>query len=295
MSSEARNSQVTFFSKTPISCPVCDANFYREEMRTGRGRLIAGKLTQELRRTYEPSQKYGEVFPLVYPVTVCPACYYAAYPQDFAQIPPTAQERIKAETEKRIEGIHTLFTDLDFTTPRRLQEGLASYFFAISCYDFFPKEFSPTYKQGLSSLRAAWIASDLHKKNFSENYDYLARVFYRKARFFYTLSIEKEQRGEESIPNNFHLGPDLDKNYGYDGVLYITGLLEYRYGPRKDRKKRQQALERAKRTVARIFGMGRASRDKPAAILDNARDVYEEIGKELGLENLDPELDDELT
>jgi hypothetical protein len=35
--------------------------------------------------------------------------------------------------------------------------------------------------------------------------------------------------------------------------------------------------------------MGRASKDKPAAILDNARDVYEEITKELGEENRDPE------
>ena len=35
--------------------------------------------------------------------------------------------------------------------------------------------------------------------------------------------------------------------------------------------------------------MGRASKDKPAAILDNAREVYEEIAKELGDENRDPE------
>ena len=35
--------------------------------------------------------------------------------------------------------------------------------------------------------------------------------------------------------------------------------------------------------------MGRASKDKPAAILDSARDVYDEITKELGEENRDPE------
>ncbi len=40
---------MTFFSKEEIKCPVCGAAFYREEMRTGRGRLIAGELTEELR------------------------------------------------------------------------------------------------------------------------------------------------------------------------------------------------------------------------------------------------------
>jgi hypothetical protein len=45
---------------------------------------------------------------------------------------------------------------------------------------------------------------------------------------------------------------------------------------------RTHALQRAKRTVARIFGMGKASKEKPAAILDNAREVYDAINKELG-------------
>jgi hypothetical protein len=39
--------------------------------------------------------------------------------------------------------------------------------------------------------------------------------------------------------------------------------------------------------------MGKASKEKPAAILDNARDVYEEIATELGLESTDPEEVDE--
>ena len=65
---------LTFFSKNKIECPICDETFYREEMRTGRGRMIAGDLTKELRRNYEASQQYGEIYPLVYPVTVCPSC-----------------------------------------------------------------------------------------------------------------------------------------------------------------------------------------------------------------------------
>jgi uncharacterized protein (DUF2225 family) len=98
-----------------------------------------------------------------------------------------------------------------------------------------------------------------------------------------------EQKGAQNLATVGNLGPDLDKNYGYDGVLYLTGLLEFHHGPTKDPDKRAAALTRAKRTVARIFGMGRASKDKPAAILDNARDVYDEITKALGEERSDPE------
>ncbi|TVQ37914.1 MAG: DUF2225 domain-containing protein [Spirochaetaceae bacterium] len=283
---------VSFFSRTPTECPVCETKFYREEMRTGRGRLIAGNLTRELRRTYEPSKKYGAVHPLVYPVTVCPACYYAAYAQDFGSVPEHTRRSLSDAAEGRVATVGQILDNIDFTRARGLKEGLAGYFLAAVCYDQFPREFGPTVKQGLSCMRAAWICNDLHAAEPGENYDRLAYLFYRKARFFYALAVEQEQNGTQSIPNGFHLGPDLDKNYGYDGILYIAGLLDWLYGPRKDKQKRRLGLERSKRTVARIFGMGRASRDKPAAILDNAREVYEEIAHELGLENLDPEKDD---
>ena len=282
-------SDLTFFSKTPITCPICDAKFYREELRTGRGRLNAGELTRELRRTYLPSQKYGEVFPLIYPVTVCPGCYYAAYHADFLEVPEEALEPIRGNEQSRIANVQLLVDSVDFSSPRRLEEGCASYYLATTCYEHFDRMTSPRFKQGLSCLRAAWLCTDLQRKRPNDNYDYLAKVFYRKARFFYTYAVELEQTGKESISGTRHVGPDLDKNYGYDGVLYLTGWLEFKYGPTSEPEQRRQALARAKRTVARIFGMGRASKDKPAAILDSARDVYEEITKELGEENRDPE------
>ena len=132
-------------------------------------------------------------------------------------------------------------------------------------------------------LRAAWICNDLEAQRPGENWAHLANVFYRKARFYYNLAVEREQDGTEAISAIRHLGPDLDKNYGYDGVLYIYGLLECRHGPVGNPDRREEALTEAKRTVARLFGMGKASRSKPSAILDNARALYEEISGELGV------------
>ncbi len=276
------SANVTFFSKSQTRCPICDTAFSREELRTGRGRLIAGKLSDELRRNYEPSKKYGSVNPLIYPVSVCPSCFYAAYPQEFSAVPEEQKSAIDRNTDRRMTSFQAIAPAIDFNGPRGLKEGLASYYFAMVCYDFFPREFAPTFKQGLSALRAAWICSDLHRSSPGENWDYLAQLFYRKARFFYSQAIEKEQNGKESISSASHLGPDLDKNYGYDGVLYITGLLEYRYGPREDEERRKEALARAKRTVSRLFGMGKASKSKPSVILDMARDLYAEINEKIG-------------
>jgi uncharacterized protein (DUF2225 family) len=282
MSEEDRDTRkTTFFSKNPISCPVCDTSFYREDLLSGGGRLIAGELTEELHRTYEPSKKYGELYPLVYAVLVCPSCFYAAYPQDFHEVKGEFIERLKEETDKRVQSASLVFKDLDFTNYRGLKEGAASYFLAMMCYDLLDRHYSPTFKRALSALRAAWLLDALHRKAFGENYDYLSRLFYRKARFFYIQSVEMAQNGQEPLEAKVNFGPDLDKNYGYDGLLYITGLLEYRYGPRQNNEKRVKSLESAKRIVSKLFGTGKASKSKPSAILDKARELYDEMNKEI--------------
>ena len=112
-----------------------------------------------------------------------------------------------------------------------------------------------------------------------ENFDYLAKTFNRKACFLYNYAVDKEQNGEETVANAANLGPDLDKNYGFDGVLYLSSYLEYHFGPRADEEKRKKALAKSKTTVARLFGMGKASKQKPSAILDKARDLYDIISE----------------
>jgi len=278
---EESGKSLTFFQKNAVQCPLCEKEFYREELMTGGGRLIAGPMTRDLRRLYEPSKKFGEVFPLIYAITVCPNCFFAAFPQDFSNPPEKNKSALAELADQRKEILTPIFPELDFTQPRTLKEGVASYALAVFCYDSFLKDASPTIKQGICCLRAAWCCNDLHRKLPNENYDYLALNFYRKARFFYLLAVEREQTGVEPMSGMKILGPDIDKDYGYDGVLYLNGLLDLLYGPREDKEKRIKDLSNAKRYVAKIFGMGRASRKKPSALLDQARELYESINKEL--------------
>ncbi len=274
--------RVSFFQKKETECPVDGTKFYREELLTGRGRLIAGNLNNELRRLYEPSVKYGKINPLIYPVTVCPGCYYAALPQDFGQVPESSLPALENGVEERVEAVQKVFGELDFHEPRDTTEGAASYILALMCYDAFPKGFSPVIKQAVCAVRAAWLCNDLHGESPMDNFDYLAKLFYRKAAFFYTLAVEYEQNGKQAIANVPNLGPDVDRNYGYDGVLYLASYLTLYYGQKQNEEKRKEAVQQAKMTVAKLFGMGKASKQKPSAILDKARDLYALISETLG-------------
>jgi len=283
---DAPEHKLTFFEKKQSVCPVCNAKFFREDLLSGGGRLIAGDLSKELRRRYDPSKKYGEVRPLLYPVTVCPTCYFATFPQDFTGPPEARRQKAEANAEERRGSISSIFPQLDFTAPRTLREGIASYYFAVLSYDFFDKRANPTYKAGLASLRAAWLLSDLDAQEPGEGWDTMSLLFYRKANFYYRLAIERESAGQEPFDANLAFGPDLDKNYGYYGVIYLAAYLDYKYGQTPDAQKRAAALQYDRRMMAKIFGVGKSSKNRPAAILDNAKEVYEQMGVEL--EKLQP-------
>ncbi|MGI9255839.1 MAG: DUF2225 domain-containing protein [Salinispira sp.] len=275
---------LTFIQKHPTTCPACGEEFFREDMLTGRGRMIAGELTAELRRLYEPSKKYGEIHPLIYPVTVCPHCLYASWKEDFPKLPEQEKAGVQNNADNRREWIENVIDDpVDFTKNRTLNEGLASYILCMSCYDYLDAELSPIIKQGISSLRGAWVAVDLHRKNPTANYDWVAKMLYRKARFFYLTAIAYESSGEQSVVGCPNAGPDLDQNYMFDGILYMYGYLEFRYGAVKDPAAREKNLQHARQTIARIFGMGKASKHKPQALLNNARNLHGEISTVLGI------------
>ncbi|MDR3173574.1 MAG: DUF2225 domain-containing protein [Treponema sp.] len=277
---EEKELKVSFLSKKEYECPVCGARFRKEELLSGGGRLIAGPMTVELHRLYEPSAKYGEIFPLVYQATVCPECWFAAMDQDFMEISGGSCTKAKNDREGRVKDARLLFGALDFSSPRGLAEGAASQYLVARCYGYFDKNFSPTIKQGLSSLRAAWLFDDLNKKSPRQHYDWLAVLFRRKAQFLYNEAIRREQSGKETLSAMKSFGPDTDKNYAYEGVLYLCAYLRYKYGP-SESAQRRRSLEEARRTIAKIFGMGKSSRDKPGPLLDRARQIYDTINKEL--------------
>jgi uncharacterized protein (DUF2225 family) len=273
--------KVSFQSRETYRCPLCGTEFNREELLSGSGRLIAGTLTDELHRLYDPSAKYGEVYPLIYQATVCPECWFAAADKDFSLLPPSCRGKAQEDGEQRLHDTKLIFPGLNFYDPRDLFSGAASQMLAVRCYDYFPKEFSPTIKQGIAALRAGWLFDHIDQKNPGEHYDWLAVLFKKKAQYFYNEAIRREQSGQENLSGLKIFGPDTDKNYSYEGALYLSALLKLKYGPPGDAAQRAASLEEAKRTIAKIFGLGKSSKSKPGPLLEHARNLYDNINKEL--------------
>ena len=275
--------RVTYYLKNDLECPVCEATFKKEELLSGGGRLIAGSLTDELRRLYEPNEKYGKISPLNYPITVCPECLFATMPKDFKKISKDRLETAKLQTEKRMQMIMQTFGSVDFRDNRGDKAGAASYILAISSYSFFDKSASPTIKKALCALRGAWLLGDLAEESEMEDekekYYYVQGLLYKKALLFYNHMMDIMSSGEEVL-DGVQLGPDTDKDWGYQGFLYIFGMLNYRLGYLiEDIEARAMRYIETKRIVSKLFGSGRKSKSKPSQILDMSRDLYDNLGE----------------
>jgi len=61
----------------------------------------------------------------------------------------------------------------------------------------------------------------------------------------------------------------------------MCAYLRYKFGPAHDAEQRKMSLEDARRTIAKLFGMGKSSKDKPGAFLEIARGLYDTLNKEL--------------
>jgi uncharacterized protein len=273
---------VSYWSKEKCHCPVCRKDFDREEMLTGGGRMIAGELTDELHRLYEPSVKYGKVYPLMYSIGGCPNCHTALLWKDFEEInDQDSLDRLYRDEQNRKKTVSTMFPYYDLKRERSLLDGAALYYLALLSYEKVDLSYAPTVKRALISLRLAWLCNDLEEACPGHNFKYASEVFYRKATFFYQQTLINETGRIETIARVSNFGPDIDKNYGYDGVIYLCGLLEYKYGQTVDMPLRFKKLDEYKRAIARIFGLGKSSKAKPGPLLEKSRDLYDKLSAAL--------------
>jgi uncharacterized protein (DUF2225 family) len=272
--------KISYRLKDATTCPICSFEFHREEMLTGGGRLIAGKLTDELRRLFEKNAKYGKVYPLAYMVVVCPRCYYSAYPRDFSEITAAEIEKISATTQARVNSVKKFFGEISFERNRDLVLGAASYLLAVDCYTFRSKQVAPTFKKAISSIRAAWLFSDLAGEMPERPYKKISDFFYQKAYQFYQDVLELVQSGAETMEAAGNIGPDYDKNWSYEGILYMNAVLTLKVGGQEpDIAKRIENFEKTKRYLSRLFGSGKSSKSKPGALIDMTRDLYDRMNQ----------------
>ncbi len=275
------SNKVSFLAKEDTVCPICEEKFKIEKMLSGRGRLNAGNLTDELRRIYIPTPKYGVVNPLFYVIVTCPNCFYSAYEQDFKNIPPSNIDKLRNDIVKRKKFVYDSFGPIDFKRERKVLEGMVSLIMAQYSYAFFPQKVAPTTKIAISALRAAWLASDLEAEKNDKFFGDLKITLYKKAYNYYSKSFALLNSGKENVEAAGFLGPDLDKNYGFNGFLFLYGVLLYKYGLEDiaDNAEKIRIASDVKSIIGRIFGSGRSSKDKNVQFLDMAKDLYDKYAK----------------
>lgn len=279
---EKKKVSISYWSKDKCICPVCKKSFEKEVMLSGNGRMIAGGLTDELHRIFEPSARFGKVYPLIYEIGVCPHCYTALLWNDFKELKnKDAINNLFERREDRKSKVSTIFPYFNLKRERTLFDGCAMYYLALLTYSAVDKDLLPTMKSAFLSLRLAWLTEELNGVCPGYNYDYISQVFYKKALFFYQQAVINETQRIEKSSTLSNFGPDMDKNYGWDGVVYLCGLLEYKYGQKEDIQLRLKKLNESKTAIARIFGLGKSSKAKPGPLLEKSRDLYDMLSKEL--------------
>jgi uncharacterized protein (DUF2225 family) len=192
-----------------------------------------------------------------------------------------AINKLFEKREERKEKAFTIFPYFNLKRERTLFDGCAMYYLALLTYADCDKDMVPTMKSAFLALRLAWLTEELNSVCPGYNYDYISEVFYKKALFFYQQAIVNETQRIEKSSTLSNFGPDMDKNYGWDGVIYLCGLLEYKYGQKEDIQLRLKKLNESKTAIARIFGLGKSSKAKPGPLLEKSRDLYDMLAKEL--------------
>lgn len=280
--SDTKKPAISYWSKEKCMCPVCKKEFEKEVMLSGNGRMIAGPLSEDLHRTFEPSARFGRIYPLIYEIGSCPNCYTSLLWQDFKELrKKDDQDRLFFSREERKNKVDSVFPHFSLNRERSLYDGCAMYYLALLTYNEVNHDILPTMKSAFLSLRLAWLSRELDEAVPDHNFSYISEVFYRKALFFYQQAIINETSKIEKSSTLGNFGPDMDKNYGWDGVIYLAGLLEYKYGQKEDIQLRLKKLSESKTAIARIFGLGKSSKDKPGPLLEKARDLYDRLSKEV--------------
>ncbi|MCB1172319.1 MAG: DUF2225 domain-containing protein [Leptospiraceae bacterium] len=275
---------ISYRVKEGTTCPLCSFEYRREKLHSGGGRLIAGNLTKELRRLYQVSKKFGRVYPLAYEVSTCPNCLYSSYENDFNTLESGELQELKAKSADRRMQIEKILGPLDFNEDRNLVLGAASYLLAIDCYQKRGIDVAPTPKKAISAMRGAWLFGDLHDEFPGKGFDKVQSLLYMKAVGWYSPMLEIMSTGSEAHDKFIRLlGPDTDKNWGFDGVIYLNGYLSNKYLDQITTTEEQRIaiLERNKQHLGKLYGAGRSSSSKPSVIINLAKDLYEDISKQL--------------
>lgn len=192
-----------WFYTEQVRCPVCETGF--EALR------VRSRAINSVKRESDFHYIYRSVNPLHYSVTVCPACCYAAYPDDFSTLTKAEAAALRAETDaRRLEAVH-----VDLRAERDHEAALASFRLALQCYE--QRKADGRRQAGLLH-RMAWIERE--RADAEREREYLARALEVYQRTFETDST----LSEDATVTLCYLMGDLSLRLGHfdDAVRWFS-------------------------------------------------------------------------
>ncbi len=281
---EAPPHQNSFFHDVPIKCPVCEHSFKKEVMRFGHGRLISIDIDAELKQTYKFSKKFGEIYPYIYNIFICPNCWFAALSEDFNRKDFYNYTGLRADEKFRRRQGRELSPQVDFDSYRTLENGLVGYFLAILCYAYCSFGSFAEAKKSIAAIRAAWCIGDIiagtHDSELIPPYAALKQYFRYTAYLessHHLKSLYKPAVSKDNFAVEIY-GPDVNKDLGFNGFLYLNNYLSLEFLALEATAYAQyKRMEKSRNTLSKVFGFGKSSRQKPSVLMNKARDLYKEV------------------
>jgi CRP-like cAMP-binding protein/uncharacterized protein (DUF2225 family) len=133
------------FAARGLTCPVSGTRFSTLAVRPDAVKVSS--------RETDFHELYDGPSPLHYLIQVCPSCLFAAYPDDFATLPPAELGAIQAQTPLRQQ----LAAGRDLAGERSVEDAALAFRLAIDCYTL--RAPNPQRLGGLHH-RLAWLARE---------------------------------------------------------------------------------------------------------------------------------------
>jgi len=149
-----------------MKCPVCTRSFQVLQPRDNAVEVAS--------RDSDLYEHHRAINAMHYAIPVCPACYYAAYPDDFNQVLSTEVTALKAV----LDGVRAKMRALDFSGYRDASHARAAFELGILCYGAR----RPQYRK-IAGLyhRLAWLARAAANAEREKAYLTTARAGYQSA------------------------------------------------------------------------------------------------------------------
>lgn len=175
-----------------VTCPACKKKFDAQYVEKDTIPIIF--------QDTDFMKSYKRINPELYAIYVCPQCFYAAFREDFLNIPWVVIDELNKKREER----KAIAKNANFNKKRNLYLALLSYEVAVDCYKLRKNS---SEKIADIMMKAAWLARDMNSWQ-------LEKDFLRKALIYYMEAFEHERNLKMDQTTSLYIIGEINRRLG---------------------------------------------------------------------------------